>query len=356
MAAKEFNPADYVFTPDTAVNVAVEQARKMEASHHRAMPIGLGGEIGTYFADMLPGQVCAVIAQSSNYKSGLRDFIISQQAKHLTDNGRDNEIIVDVSVEDTVEESTFMQMGKYSGYDAADIAAGNIQDWMKLEEAAIKIGDIPIYRVGESLVRPNMESELYLSNMTRAINYMVNDLYAEPLTVAAMHFDYLQAFPYDPEIKRVEKISQRRLQVREDIYRLRRSAQFFNCPVFVYVQAKQVLNNSSTHWHMPGMYDGEESSAIAQRVDRIVTLWMPKQTHGINADMMIGDEKYLALENLLWIKVAKQRGRLPAGKAWPCFIDYSKNEIEVSTVDELLNRSSAERVRMSNYTPDWMHE
>lgn len=348
-----FKAADYVYTPDTAANVAVQQARKMKDNQHRAVPLGLGGELGDYFSPMLPGQVCAIIGQTSNYKSGLRDAIITAQAKHLTDSGREGEAILEISVEDTVEESTYMQMAKYSGFDAADIAAGRIQDWDKLEQAALRIGDIPIYRIGESLMKPNLESQLYMSNMIRAIKYMSTELHEKPLEIAAMHFDYLQAFPFDPEVSRTEKSGQRRLQVREDIYRLKRAAQYFNCPVFVYVQAKQMLNGGSSEWMMPGMYDGEESSSIAQRVDRIVTIWMPKQTHGINTNMKFAGEEYLALENLLWVKIAKQRGRLPAGRVWPCFIDYIKNDIDVSDLDTLVQRSNVEKAKQANYNSGW---
>jgi len=79
---------------------------------------------------------------------------------------------------------------------------------------------------------------------------------------------------------------------------------------------------------LPGVYDGEETSSIAQRLDRVISLWMPKQTHPVGFTINIGDGSYFKVdENQLWVKVCKQRGGLPAGKTWRCIIDFKTNTI-----------------------------
>lgn len=325
---KDFEPASAIYTPAQVATYATEQVKFIQANQHRSLDFFIPG-IDQYFAPLLPGQVCAVIAQASNYKSGCLHAWEYAAAQQLQRDGREDEVIVHVSVEEAVEEQAYLLFGIETGEDAGDIARGNIQDWDKLHKAAIQVGNIPIYRIGDSLARAEDFPNLYMSNMIRSIRHMRDDLLGEPLKIAAIFFDYLQAFPFDPEVKRQgNKEMQRRLQVREDIYRLRQAAAFFNCPVVVGVQAKQNLNGApSQSMYIPGIYDGEESSAIAQRCDRIFQLWMPKMNWSVGTEIDFKEIYYTVEENLLWLKVGKQRGRLPSGKSWKCRIDFSKNTI-----------------------------
>ena len=352
MANKDFDPRNFIFTPADASRVTLEQAKDMKENRYRAMPLGLSGAVNQYFRPALPGQITSIIGQSHMNKSGTMAAIIRGQAEYLQMAGRGDEVIVWVSVEDAIEEAMYSELARMTGEDAGAIASGDIQDWDRLEAEAQKIAEIPIYRIGDSLVQPDMEGELYLSNMIRCIKFLKDDLLANPVKIAALHFDYLQAFPVDPEVKSGAQMHEaRRLQVREDIYRLRKAAKYFDCPVFVNVQAKQTLSNDNRDFYMPGIYDGEESAAIGQRSDRIITLWMPKVSHGIGKKMKVDQTEYTAFENLLWIKVAKQRGRLPSGQAWPYLIDYATGDLKPSTIDLLAQNSRTGRIVM-----DWVHE
>lgn len=327
-----FDPARAVYTPPEASNYAKQQIEKMRDSTHRAVKFPVG-EIDDYFADMLPGQLCAIIAQTSNYKSGFLHFWEHTLARQLMDQGRDDEVIIHVSVEEAVEEQIYLMLGAATGEDAGDLARGEVQDWDRLEQASIKVGTVPIYRVGDSLARADDFPNLYLSNIIRAIKFLAGrdesgGLLGRELTIAAIFVDYLQALPIDPEVRGERKNDQRRLQVRSDIYRSRYMAAFFDCPVILGVQAKQALTGApGPNMLIPGIYDGEESSSIAQRVDRGVQLWMPKTTHQIGDDLTHKNVSFLVEENLLWVKVGKQRGRLPAGRSWRCRIDFTHNRI-----------------------------
>jgi hypothetical protein len=116
--------------------------------------------------------------------------------------------------------------------------------------------------------------------------------------------------------------------VRQDIYRLRAAAVKFNCPVVVGVQAKQILTGARPPVMLPGPYDGEETSSIAQRADRILSLWMPARTATVGEWITTkGDFIFQVEEDQLWLKVVKQRGGLPAGRSWRCKIDFRSNTI-----------------------------
>lgn len=327
----EFDLSRAIYTPSEVATYGKRAIEDIRQNQERALKFFIPG-IDDYFAPVLPGQVVGVIAQTSNYKTG---FIYAWEefaAKQLEAEGRTDEIIIHVSVEETIEEQAYLLLGIETGEDAGDLAQGQVQDWDRLEEAAVKIGTIPIYRIGDSLARADEFHNLYLSNMARAIMYLRDEILEGKKKIAAIFWDYLQAFPFDPEIKREgNREAQRRLQVREDIYRLKRAHAVLKCPGVVAVQAKQILSDApSKSMYIPGKYDGEESSAIGQRLQRVISLWMPKMNWPVGSKVSYGDLEYKVDENLLWVKVCKQQGRLPSGRTWPCRVDFQRNRILVN--------------------------
>ena len=324
--SNEFEPSTAIYTPQQVATYGVDAVRAAKENATRGLGINIL-EIRDYFSPVMPGQVCAVIAQTSHYKSGFLHFIEHEAAKQLVEEEREDEILIHVSVEECVEEQAFLEFARYSHEEPGKLARGECQDWDRLMKASIKVGNVPIYRIGDSLARAEDMPNLYMSNMIRSIKYLVESLLDWKPKVAGLFFDYLQAFPIDPEIKASGSDQKRRLQVRSDIYRLRQAAAYFQCPVYVAVQAKQHLDGAKAPIMIPGIYDGEESSSIAQRCDRIVGLWMPKMTHSIGEWIERGEFGFNVSENQLWVKVLKQRGGLPSGKAWPCYVDFRSTTI-----------------------------
>lgn len=313
-----------IHTPAEAARLTVQRTEQMAQSRHRSMPFFVPAIVG-YFADLMPGDTCGVIAQTSNYKTGSMMIWERILAEHLKQQGRDDEVIYHVDVENTVETLGMMEVSRYSNHSMADLSRGNVRDWGAIIRAADKIAGIEIYRIADRLGADDMP-EIYLSNIYRAIDYArQGKLLEKPLKPAAIFIDYLQALPLDPEVKRSSKDieKQRRLQVREDIYRIKRMAKHFECPVIVGIQAKQNLGgHGGPNMMLPGVYDGEETSSIAQRLDRLVSLWMPKMTHTIGQKLEHGSISFDVDEVTLWIKVLKQRGGFPSGRSWRCSIDY----------------------------------
>lgn len=325
----DFNERGAVFTPAETSALGVERIKDMEANKHRAMPLEIES-IGAYLAPLMPGDLCAVQAQTSNYKSGFMNSWEHSLAHYLKAHGRNDEVIIHIDTESTVESLAIQEIARGSDHTVADLSRGNVRDWGKVIQAAGQIAGVNIYRIGASLGRDDMP-DLYLSNIYRAIRYLTGgELLGHKLEPACIFVDYLQALPIDPEIRSADKKDQRRLQVRDDVYRLRRMANYFQCPVVVGIQAKQNLSgHSGPNMRIPGTYDGEETSAIAQRFDRVVSMWMPKTTHTIGEVLSHRSVTFDVEEDVIWIKVNKQRGGLPAGRAWQCKIDYRTNIIEV---------------------------
>jgi hypothetical protein len=328
----EFDPKSAVYTPLQVATYGLNAVREANKAQQAGLGIGIPiPQIEDYFPPVPPAHLCAIIGQTTNYKSGFVHFLEQKHAEHLNKIGVKDTIIIHVSVEEMIEDQSYLELARYSGYDAGDLGRGIVQDWDKLEQAAMHVGNIPIYRIGESLARADDMPQLYITNMKRAIDTLVNgDILDWKPKVAGIFFDYLQAFPIDPTIRRADRDAQRRLQVRSDIYTLRQCAAKYNCPVFVAVQAKQKLDGAQPPLYIPGKYDGEESSAIGQRADRIISLWMPKNDNQVGS-MVVPDfgSTFIVAENMLFIKIAKQRGRLPSGKTYLCQIDYATNDISL---------------------------
>lgn len=322
-----FDPKRAIYTPSQVSTYGIQSVQEIQHSMTGGVGIPIA-EIDTYFAPVLPGEVCVILAQTHHYKSEFLRFIEANLAKKLTDDQLNDHIIVHVSLEETIEEQAFHELARLSGMLTGDLATGNVQDWDKLNQAATIVGTIPIYRIGSSLARAEDAPNLYLSNMQRAIAYLANDLLDWKPKIAALFFDYLQAFPFDPEVRREKMIDQRRLQVRSDMYRLFDIARMMRCPVFVAVQAKQELQGAHPPIMLPGMYDAEETSSIAQRADRIISLWMPKNTNLVGEDIhWKGGGNFTVSEDMLWIKVVKQRGGLPSGRFWATRVDFRTGRI-----------------------------
>ena len=69
-----------------------------------------------------------------------------------------------------------------------------------------------------------------------------------------------------------------------------------------------------------------------QRCDRIIQLWMPKMTHSVGSTIHHKDMSIEVDENLLFVKVGKQRGGLPSGRVWPCRINFTRGHIAPAAV------------------------
>jgi hypothetical protein len=271
--------------------------------------------------------MAAIIGQTSHYKSGLLHTIERLNASQLLHGPNPgNRVIIHISTEEDIEEQGILELAHFSSEPILNLAHGRVSDWGKLIESAYHNPELPIYRIGLSLKRKGMFGDLSLTNVCREIDWMVETYHID---IASIYLDYLQALPIDSEIRNAALDQQRRLQVRADVYRLKEMSKFYACPLWVAIQAKQKLDFPlSSTFLMPGQYDGEETSSIAQRFDRILTIWMPKQTWPIGKEIFLNKETTFQVEeNMFFIRVAKQRNNLPSGRLWLCRIDFTNNTI-----------------------------
>jgi len=325
------NHKSNIYSPHDAALLGYEQAQK--AAEHSQFGIeldvkGTNPAIKDYFAPLLPWEICAIQAQTSNGKTYFTNWWERQIAAQLKRQERD-EIIIHVSLEESIEAMSFQDYGRILQQRPADFARGTFTDWAKMQWAMSELDGVPIWRIGDSATRPDDAPELYLSNIYRAIRELVEGkVTGDTWRPAVVIVDYLQALPIDPEVKQSTREHQRRLQVSQDVFRLREMTTHLKCPVIVPLQAKQTLEGNNPPFKIPGVYDGMETSTIATRFDRVMSLWMPKTTDVIGSTLSNkeGTINFQVKEDQVFLKINKQRGGLPAGRVWELRIDFEKQE------------------------------
>lgn len=324
--------SDNIYSPHDVGMLGYKQAQRAAEHAQFGIELDIQGTfdpaVKDYFAPLLPWEICAVQAQTSNGKTYFVNWWERQIAAQLKRQVRD-EVIIHVSLEESVEAMSYQDYGRLLKVKPADFARGTFTDWSKMQWAMGQIDTIPIWRIGDSPEKPKDAPELYLSNIYRSIRELAEGkLTGSPIKIAVVIVDYLQALPLDPEVKRASKDSQRRLQVAEDVFRLREMTTHLGCPVIVPLQAKQHLEGNNEPYKIPGTYDGLETSAIATRFDRILSLWMPKTSYLVGSPVFSKDKNLLfeVRENQVFLKVNKQRGSLPAGRVWELKIDFENQE------------------------------
>ena len=319
-----------IHSPHEVAMNGYEAAKKAAENKNFGIELDISGtDIKDYFAPLLPWEICAITAQTSHGKTFFKDFWKKQVAKQFKAQKRD-QIIVDVHLEETIEAVAFAEYGQRLGVRPADLARGSYTDWGKMKGIMTEMDGIPVWHVGVSANDPKDAPPLTLSNIYRSIDALKDGVITgEKWDIGLVSVDYLQALPIDLENQKAKRENQRRLQVAADVNRLRAMTAHLECPIIIPLQAKQTLEGNSPPYYIPGTYDGSETMTIATRFDRIISLWMPSQSHSdlIGSEIVGKDGRRVSVsQNNAWLKINKQRGGLPSGKAWELEIDFDKHE------------------------------
>lgn len=317
--------ATNIYAPHETSNLGLRQSESAADNQQFGIDLDVQGtDIKDYFAPLLPWEICAIQAQTSNGKTMFTNYWVRQIAEQLKRQKRD-EVIVYVSLEESIEAMAFSEFGRILEARPADFARGMYKDKSKMLWAKTQIDSIPVWRIANSAQTPEDAPELTLSNIYRSIQELIKgNVTAEKWKPAVVVVDYLQILPIDNEVKRAAHEDQRRLQVDSDVKRLRKMTTHLECPIIIPLQAKQELKGNNHPYMIPGTYDGVETSGIATRFDRMISLWMPKTSYPVGSTARNKDntQSIQIREDQAFLKVNKQRGGLPAGGVWELKIDY----------------------------------
>jgi hypothetical protein len=309
-----------IITPAEAGAMGVDFIQRVHDKRDRLMPILLPGEISMYFAPLLPGEMTLVIAQTHNGKSTFMKLWARRMSQHLKANGRGDEAIVWVDTEHPAE---YVATGFVSGHARLsynDVMTTGGLDPKRLIAASNVVADTPLYIIATRLGDDDNDSnEIHLTNIKRSLKMLKDGkIDGAPRKIAAIFIDFLQALPIDPAVRRTALENQRRTQVSRDLVTIRRMSATLDCPVIVGVQAKQLMAPSPHKdiLGLPGIFDGEETSANGQRPDRILSLSVTAQNFPLGEEIKYRNARFMNRRGLLFVRVVKQRavvGDLPAG-------------------------------------------
>lgn len=334
METVENNANVIIYSPSDIARRGYEQTKRIAEYKNIGIGLDIKGThpaVKDYFAPLLPFEICAIQAQTSNGKTLFKDWWLRQIAEQFKRQDR-GAVIVDIHLEETIEQVAFAEYGRRLGVIPAAFARGEYTDFEDMKGVMSDIQGVPIWHIGVSVEDDEKTPPLTLSNIFRAMLALKDGkLTGQPVDIGVFALDYLQVLPIDPEVKTAKLESQRRLQVMQDVNRLREMTTKLEAPGIVPLQAKQDLKSTAEPYHIPQMYDGMETSAIATRFDRLISLWMPSTTHPNEIGQSLtnartGDSVTVGA-NSMWMQVVKQRGGLPKGRKWELAWDFKKGEL-----------------------------
>jgi hypothetical protein len=317
------NPNAFIFDMPKGIQAVKDHQEFMRTNSHMALKFPIP-ELQYYFHPVFPGEQQTIQAESHNFKSGFIDFWASYAAQTLPQDKR--AVIIKINTEDAVESLVLSELAKHGAGNLDDLSEGRVNDIEKYVSAEIEAGALPIIHIGESLgMDDSNASMLYLSNIARLIDVVRTDYFAEPVEIAAIFVDYIQALPIDPEVKKSSIEQTRRLQVMQDENRIRRMAKYFKCPVVVAAQSRELERGKANRLYMPGFFDIQETTFVSQHTDRLSAIALPKMNGRIGELIEYGGVTFTIAENQMWIKCEKQKRYKNVGASFPLLIGDDGN-------------------------------
>jgi len=290
---RQFDPRKLVHTPAEMATELIQWAE--EIKNNPGITFGIDA-IDEVVMPMRPGNLICFIGRPGHAKTSLLVYLARQEARRIRNRGTQNsEAVIYTTWEQTSEELTAMLMADQD-IDFTDISWGRA-DLEQLKAKSIKAGQVPVWIIGHGISRisqkiPRMTPELVLA----AIESMKEDF---GITPTLMLFDYLQLIPTRTARDRVQQVTEMPILLKELAMRV-------GAPAVAAVQASREVDLRERK--IPEARDAQWSSAIEQTSDRIFSTWRPHLTEKEGSIIEIDDHSYTVTDNLLVIRLLKQRG------------------------------------------------
>lgn len=293
MARQKFDARQLVHTPAEMMTELVQWAEDIQKNP--GVQFGIDA-IDKKVIPMRPGNLTCIIARPGHAKTSLLVYLARQEAKRIIERGtQDSEVVVYTTWEQTSEELTAMLMAD-TNIDFTDIAWGRV-DLDSLKAKAIKGVRTPVWIIGHGISRagldiPRMTPDIVLG----AIESMKEDHQRTP---TLMLFDYLQLIPTRVAKERVQQVTEMPIRLKELAMRV-------GAPAVAAVQASRDVDGRTVK--IPDLNDAQWASSIEQTADKCFSTWLPIKHFDNGAVVEIGDQAFTVNENLLIIRLLKQRG------------------------------------------------
>lgn len=264
-----------------------------------------------------PGELRVVLGYTSNYKTGLMNYIARNAAREIAERGDvENRVIISVTWEQSVEEQGITDLAQMSHLDVTKMMRGEMtdKDWQDLKRAAIKRGVLPWWLIGHSSETSERRPRLSMEDVYNAIVYLIDVQQVEPELIS---LDYLQ---------RIRRTGQKdtRIQFMDIVDLAKDMALKLHVPVMLGSQAGRQVKTRA--WRLPQPDDGQETSNLEQSADSILSVWLPKNDYPLNKVIEYGDMSIKVTDNLMILGIMKQKFGV-APRLYELHVKHEINEI-----------------------------
>jgi replicative DNA helicase len=305
-----------VFDPQGIGTAAVKVVEERAANPKAGLRTGIEA-VDRVLNPHRPGELRVILGFTRNYKSGLMNYICRHNARRLIENGEaDKKAVITVTWEQSIEEQGIVDIAQIVALDTTKLMRGELDEheWKKLRKGAVQRGALPWWIVGHSSESKERRPRLTITDVARALEYIVDVQKVEPYLIA---LDYLQ------RVQR-EKGSTMREQFMTIVDRAKDMAMAFHVPVMLGSQAGRDVQ--ARNWRLPQIEDGQETSNLEQSADSFLSVWMPKNDYPTGTQLEYGDTDYTVNDNLLIMGILKQKFG-PSPRIYALHVKPEVNEI-----------------------------
>jgi replicative DNA helicase len=272
---------------------------------------------------MRPGNLECVIARPGHCKTSLLVWRARQEAKRILAQGKqDEEAVIFVTWEQSAEELTAMLMADPS-VNFSEIMWGRA-DIDAIIAKTFEGVRMPIFIIGHGISGRNSDIPRMTPDLVMSAIERLQEMWGRRPTLVLM--DYLQLIPTDTYTDRVAQVTEMPIKLKELALRI-------PVPIFAAVQAARKVDNYALP--LPQMNDAQWASSIEQTMDKVYGSLVPAKTMDVGEPIEIGGKMYEVAENMVVLKLLKQRGD-SAGHYWVLYFDPALMrlaELETEVVD-----------------------
>lgn len=312
------NIQDIIFSPAECGALAIKALEEMRDTGRAGIVTGIK-DLDDAILPFRPGELITVLGFTGWYKSGFMNFLLKSAIKQL----QENDIVVKVTWEDSVEEDTIKWISSNTTIPVGVLIKGEGDNWNQVMDGYDHRIQVPIWMIGHSNSQATLSGtarpRLTMGNALEAINFVRTGFTDDILKPRMVVLDYLQRIRPDPKDG-----DSKREQMMEAVNLAKDMAIQLGCPVILGVQAGRKLTDRGNK--LPRIDDGQETSNIEQTSDKMLSLWYPIKTEAPDDMISINGHDILVTKNVLICGVMKQKMG-PAPTIVPLYVDPSVNHI-----------------------------
>lgn len=291
------DPRGLIALPNEVADLGLEFVRELAKEYRKhgfvGVPLMLPG-LNKVINNQNKGDMCIFVARPGGGKTAVLMFQARSWATMLPELGRDNEVVVVVAGEQTVEAVNAYMMAAGTGVKLDVMINGRVSDadLRRMEDWSRTRATLPLVVIGKAVSRRSARLDLSVENLDRCLEILYKEQGLKPSMIAV---DYLQRLALR------ETAESKAVAVGELVNGLKNLAMNHSAPLFLAAQARREADRYDPQ--MPGPDDVQWSSSAEQDADTLIALVRPIKYK--REKEMFGD--YSVTRNLYLAAVHKQR-------------------------------------------------